>query len=194
MDWSGPTWIVDPLDGTSNFARGLSPYGTSVAFALDNRPLVGVIVPPGGVGVYWAVRDRGAFVRRRGRDVRLRTSDTDSIARAFLLTGYGYAREGYPAWLERFRRVLVAAQAVRMTGSAVNDFISVARGAADVYWEDEMQPWDWAAGGLLVEESGGRVTDRSGITPGRGPTSIVASNGLLHDNLIEFLNRRDNIT
>jgi myo-inositol-1(or 4)-monophosphatase len=182
---SGPVWTVDPLDGTSNFAHGQTPYGTSVGFSDGGRAMVGVIVSLGMVA--WAVRGQGAFLRRRGRTVRLKVSERPTLERALLLTGYGYDRSGYPAWLARFGRALGAAQAVRMTGSAVNDLISVASGAAEAYWEDELQPWDWAAGALLVEEAGGRVTQLDGRPLTAHRSTFLATNGLLHDELIAFL-------
>jgi myo-inositol-1(or 4)-monophosphatase len=184
---SQPVWTVDPLDGTSNFSHGQPPYGVSVGCAGDGRPLVGVIAAPTLPALAWAVRGRGAFIRQRGRVRRLRVSDRPTLDRALVLTGYGYERSGYGAWLTRFERVLVAAQAVRMSGSAVNDLISVASGAADVYWEDELQPWDWAAGALLVEEAGGRVTQSDGRRLTDHRSTFLATNGSLHDELLRFL-------
>ncbi|HEV8634455.1 MAG TPA: inositol monophosphatase family protein, partial [Chloroflexota bacterium] len=186
-----PVWTVDPLDGTANFSHGQAPYGVSVGHAADGRSLVGVIAAPTLPALAWAVRGRGAFLRQRGRVRRLRVSDRATLDRALVLTGYGYERAGYPAWLARFRRVLVAAQAVRMSGSAVNDLISVASGAADVYWEDELQPWDWAAGALLVEEAGGRVSRLDGRPLTAGRSTFLATNGLLHAELLRFLGPRE---
>ncbi|HEY3083298.1 MAG TPA: inositol monophosphatase family protein [Chloroflexota bacterium] len=180
-------WTVDPLDGTSNFSHGQAPYGVSVGCAAVGGPLVGVIAAPTLPALAWAVRGRGAFLRQRGRVRRLGVSDRATLDRALVLTGYGYERSGYPAWLARFQRVLVAAQAVRMTGSAVNDLISVAGGAADVYWEDELQPWDWAAGALLVEEAGGRVSQLDGRPLSSRRSTFLATNGLLHAELLRFL-------
>ena len=182
---TGPVWTVDPLDGTSNFSHGHTPYGTSVGFAEGGRAMVGVIVSLGEVA--WAVRGQGAFLKRRGRTRRLHVSERPTLDRALVLTGYGYDRSGYPAWLARFGRALGAAQAVRMSGSAVNDLISVASGAAEVYWEDELQPWDWAAGALLVEEAGGRVTQIDGRPLGTTRSTFLATNGLVHDELMRFL-------
>jgi myo-inositol-1(or 4)-monophosphatase len=187
---TGPTWTVDPLDGTSNFSHGQAPYGVSVGHADGGRPLVGVIAAPTLPALAWAVRGQGAFLRQRGRVRRLRVSDRPTLDRALVLTGYGYERAGYGAWLARFQRVLVAAQAVRMTGSAVNDLISVASGAADVYWEDELQPWDWAAGALLVEEAGGRVSQLDGRPLVSHRSTFLATNGLLHAELLRFLGRQ----
>jgi myo-inositol-1(or 4)-monophosphatase len=180
-------WTVDPLDGTSNFAHGQTPYGVSVGYARDGRPTVGVVVAPARGALAWAVRGKGAFLRRAGRVERLRVSSIATLDRALVLTGYGYQRDGYDSWLGRFGRLLRTAQAVRMTGSAVNDLLSLASGACDVYWEDELQPWDWAAGALLVEEAGGRVTTRDGGPLPAGATPFVASNGTLHDEMLRFL-------
>jgi myo-inositol-1(or 4)-monophosphatase len=162
----------------------------SVGHADGGRPLVGVIAAPTLPALAWAVRGQGAFLRQRGRVRRLRVSDRPTLDRALVLTGYGYERAGYGAWLARFQRVLVAAQAVRMTGSAVNDLISVASGAADVYWEDELQPWDWAAGALLVEEAGGRVSQLDGRPLVSHRSTFLATNGLLHAELLRFLGRQ----
>jgi myo-inositol-1(or 4)-monophosphatase len=185
----GPSWTVDPLDGTSNFAHAYPAFGVSVGHARDGQPLVGVIASPYRGALAWAVRGRGAFIRRAGRVRSLRVSTTASFDRAFVLTGYGYDRDGYEAWLARFGRVLRAVQALRMSGSAVNDLIAVASGSCDVYWEDELQPWDYAAGALLVEEAGGHVTDRAGGPLTGATTHFVASNGVLHDAFVEFLAR-----
>ncbi len=184
---AGGRWTVDPLDGTSNFAHGHPPYGVSIGHARDGVPLVGVIAAPTRGSLAWAVRGRGAFLRERGRVRRLSVSKVDRLDRALILTGYGYDRAGYPGWLDRFGRVVRAAQGVRMSGSAVNDLISVASGTAEAYWEDELQPWDWAAGALLVEEAGGRATTRDGHPLGDRPTPFLASNGALHEELVRFL-------
>lgn len=183
----GPVWTIDPLDGTSNFAHGHAPFGISVGYARDGQRLVGVIGAPAIGTLAWAVRGRGAFLRRFGRTRRLETSRHDRLDRAMVLTGYGYSRDGYPAWLRRFGRMLEAAQGVRMTGSAVNDLIAVAGGTAEAYWEDELQPWDWAAGALLVEEAGGRVTQMDGRALPARQATFLATNGPLHDDLVRFL-------
>jgi myo-inositol-1(or 4)-monophosphatase len=183
----GPTWTVDPLDGTSNFAHGHVPYGVSVGHARDGRALVGAIALPASGALAWAVRGRGAFLRRAGRVTRLRVSERATLAEALVLTGYGYARDGYPAWLRRFGRAVSAAQSVRMTGAAVADQVSLAAGRVDVVWEDEYQPWDYAAGALLVEEAGGRGSTIEGAPlPGR-PTSFLGTNGRLHEEMVRFL-------
>lgn len=183
----GRSWTVDPLDGTSNFAHGYPAYGVSIGHARDGLPLVGVIAAPYRNALAWAVRGRGAFLRQGGRVLPLKVSAVETLDRAFVLSGYGYDRSGYDAWLARFGRVLRAAQSLRMTGSAVNDLIAVASGASDAYWEDELQPWDYAAGALLVEEAGGRATTRDGAPLDGRPTHFLATNGRLHAELVEFL-------
>lgn len=183
----GPTWTVDPLDGTSNFAHAHVPYGVSIGFAIDGRALVGAVAAPWANTVAWATRGQGAYLRRGGRVRSLRVTETRTLDRALVLTGYGYARAGYRPWVARFERALQRAQAVRMTGSAVNDLISLASGVADVVWEDEYQPWDWAAGALLVEEAGGRVSTTAGGPLPPHATPFLATNGYLHVEMLRFL-------
>jgi myo-inositol-1(or 4)-monophosphatase len=145
-----------------------------------------VALPASGV-LAWAVRGRGAFLRKAGRVRKLAVSDKRELGQALVLTGYGYARAGYPAWLRRFERAVSAAQSVRMTGAAVADLVSLASGVADVVWEDEYQPWDWAGGALLVEEAGGRISTIEGSSLPFGPTSFLGTNGYLHDEMVRFL-------
>jgi myo-inositol-1(or 4)-monophosphatase len=114
-------------------------------------------------------------------------SERSALAEALVLTGYGYARAGYPAWLRRFERAVAGAQAVRMTGAAVADLVALASGVADVVWEDEYQPWDYAAGALLVEEAGGRVSTIEGRPLPGTPTSFLGTNGRLHQEMVAFL-------
>jgi myo-inositol-1(or 4)-monophosphatase len=163
------------------------PFGVSVGHGRDGRPLVGAIALPASRALAWAVRGRGAFLRRAGRIRPLRVSTKASLDQALVLTGYGYARAGYPTWLRRFERALSAAQAVRMTGAAVADLVALADGVADVVWEDEYQPWDYAAGALLVEEAGGRVTTVEGAELAGTPSSFLGTNGRLHEAMLRFL-------
>src|SRR5205085_2980391 len=127
------------------------------------------------------------FVRKTGRVRKLVVSEKRELRQALVLTGYGYARAGYPAWLRRFERAVSAAQAVRMTGAAVADLVALASGVADVVWEDEYQPWDWAGGALLVEEAGGRISTIEGAPLPSGPTSFLGTNGHLHEEMVRFL-------
>lgn len=184
----GPTWTVDPLDGTSNFAHGQVPYGVSIGHAVDGRGMVGAIALPSSGTLAWAVRGRGAFARRFGRTRKLAVTETEQLDRAMVLTGYGYARAGYPAWLARFGRAIGTFQAVRMSGSAVADLVALASGAVDAVWEDEYYPWDFAAGALLVEEAGGQVSTLDGAALKHRQTSFLGSNGRLHHGLVRFLN------
>ncbi len=188
-DWpgAGSAWVVDPIDGTSNFARSRPPFGSSIAFGPAGQADVGVIVAPWCRGIAWAVRERGAFLRIGGRTERLAVSDIGLPGEATALTGYGYARESHPGWLARVAGSMPVLRALRVYGSAVHDLVAVARGLADIYWEDELQPWDWAAGALLVEEAGGRVTDLRGDRLSGRPGGFLATNGRLHDAAVELL-------
>ena len=182
-----PTWIVDPLDGTSNFAHGYAPFAVSIGHMRDGKRAAGVVFHAQSRTIAWAVRGRGAFARRGGRISRLQVTNTPKLEQSLVLTGYGYRREGYADWLHRFGRLMVMVQAVRTSGSAVNDLLALASGACDVYWEDELQPWDWAAGALIVEEAGGRVSAADGGDLPLKASPFVSSNGVLHDAFLRFL-------
>ena len=186
-DHSPPTWIVDPLDGTSNFSHGYAPFAVSIGHMREGKRSVGVVVHPQSRTIAWAVRGRGAFARRNGRVTRLHVTNTPTLERSLVLTGYGYRRDGYAEWLRRFGRLMVMVQAVRTSGSAVNDLLALASGACDIYWEDELQPWDWAAGALIVEEAGGHVSSSDGGELPLTSSPFVRSNGILHDAFLRVL-------
>ena len=177
-------WIVDPLDGTTNFVHGFPHYAVSVALEVDGELEAGCIVDPRSGSVALAGRGAGATVD----GVALRVSETGSLDEALFLTGFAYDRRERPDfYLERVRRALVAGQGLRRCGAATHDFWHIASGRADVYWEFALGPWDVAAGVLLVREAGGVVTDLSGIDVNIGNPEILATNGRLHEAALELL-------
>ena len=184
---SPPAWIVDPLDGTSNFAHGYWPFAVSIGHMRDGQRAAGVIVHAQSRTVAWAVRGRGAFARRNGRVRRLHVTETPRLEQSLLLTGYGYRKEGYAEWLRHFGRLMLAVQAIRTSGSTVSDLLALASGAGDICWQDELQPWDWAAGSIIVEEAGGRVSTVEGNELPPHASNFVSSNGKLHDAFLRFL-------
>lgn len=177
-------WIVDPIDGTTNFAHGLALFCVSIALEIDGRVEVGVIYEPVGEELFTAERGEGA----RLNGARLRVTRQPSMIDSLLVTGFPYtADDARREQLAVFGAFLARAQAVRRLGSAALDLSYVAAGRFDGFWEQSLNPWDVAAGALLVEEAGGQVTDFSG-----GPFSvfgrqIVASNGALHQRVLEVL-------
>ena len=177
-------WIVDPIDGTTNFAHGLALFCTSVALEVDGTIMAGAIYDPMADELFTAERGHGA--RLNGRRIAVTTEDT--LINALLVTGFPYtADEQRAEQLAIFAAFLAQSRAVRRLGSAALDLCCVAAGRFDAFWEQNLHAWDVAAGGLLVEEAGGRVTDYRGgpYTPfGR---EIVASNGAIHAHLLDVM-------
>jgi myo-inositol-1(or 4)-monophosphatase len=181
-------WIIDPLDGTTNFAHGLALFCVSIALEVEGVLEIGVVYDPVGEELFVAERGRGARVNGRP----LRVSRTAVLGDALLCTGFPYTiREGQAHQVNIFSRFLGGARAVRRLGSAALDLCYVAAGRFDGFWEEQLHPWDIAAGALIVAEAGGRVTryDDGPIDLFRG--QIVASNGPLHGHMLTVIDRPD---
>lgn len=181
-----PVWAVDPLDGTVNYAHGVPIFAVSMALLVGGRPMLGVIVDPMRGETFTVERGQGAFANGR----RLRVSQTDNLGEALLATGFPYSRAIDPDNnLDAFNYLVLRTRGVRRAGSACLDMAWLAAGRFDAYWELGLQPYDWAAGWLLVEEAGGRVTDFGGRPWGihDGPSRMAVSNGRLHDALVDAL-------
>jgi myo-inositol-1(or 4)-monophosphatase len=180
-------WVVDPLDGTTNYAHGYPRFCVSIGIEREGEPLVGVVYDPLMDELFEAVRGEGA--RCNGR--RLRVSAEPALERALVATGFAYDRRKSEADnLDHFAAFLKGARAVRRDGSAALDLCYVAAGRLDGYWEMKLQPWDVAAGGLLVEEAGGRVSDLSDGAGWREGGEVVASNGRIHQAMRALLGGR----
>ena len=170
-------WIIDPLDGTTNFAHGLALFCVSIALEVDGQIVLGVVYDPIGEELFTA--ERGAGARLNG--LPLRTSSTAELGDALLCTGFPYGiREERGKQVEVFAGFLHQAQAVRRLGSAALDLCYVAAGRFDGFWEEHLHAWDMAAGCLIVEEAGGRASryDDSPVDLFGG--QLVASNGRIH--------------
>lgn len=182
---SGLVWIVDPLDGTTNFLHGYPQYAVSIAAAVDGALEAGVILDVPRECVYGAVRGKGAWLG----DTRLQVSDITNPAHALLGTGYPFKQlEELDRYLEQFRRILPLTSGVRRAGSAALDLADVAAGRLDGFWELSLAPWDVAAGVLLVREAGGVVTDLDGRDAGLGHGPIVAGNPTMQRWLLKTVN------
>jgi myo-inositol-1(or 4)-monophosphatase len=186
---SGRRWLVDPLDGTTNFAHGLPFFCVSIALEDAHGPLVGVIEAPALGWHFYAARGGGAFLVERGMaERRLAVSTTDALAASLLATGFPYdtassARNNLVEWA----RIYPKTQGLRRVGAAALDCCFVAAGWMDGYWELKIKPWDVAAGALIVVEAGGRVTDYRGGVFHSDAGEILATNGRLHDALAAAL-------
>lgn len=181
---NGLVWIVDPLDGTTNFLHGYPQYAVSIAAAVDGVLEAGVILDVPRECVYGAVRGKGAWLG----DTRLRVSEITKPAHALLGTGYPFKQlEELDRYLEQFRRILPLTSGVRRAGSAALDLADVAAGRLDGFWELSLAPWDVAAGVLLVREAGGVVTDLEGREAGMAHGPIVAGNPTMQRWLLEMV-------
>lgn len=177
-------WIVDPLDGTTNFVHGFPWYCVSVALQVDGVLEVGVIHEPIRGRTYTAVRGQGAFCGSE----RLRVSAVRTLDEALLATGFPYdRRDNAASYLPRIQAAMEAGQGLRRAGSAALDLTMVATGALDGFWEQHLKPWDVAAGALLVAEAGGIVEDLEGGPLRLGRPWPLASNGWLQDELRALL-------
>lgn len=174
-------WIVDPLDGTVNYAHGFPMFAVSLAVQQGQDLILGVTYDPLRDELFCAERGRGATLN--GRPIRV--SSTSRLRDALVATGFAYRRATLPDNnVAEFTRVVLRVQGLRRAGSACLDMAYLAAGRLDGYWEMNLAPWDWAAGSLLVREAGGVVTNLDGGPWDLSQRRIAASNGLIHDELL----------
>jgi myo-inositol-1(or 4)-monophosphatase len=178
-------WIIDPLDGTTNFAHGLAFFCVSIGLEVDGRIELGVVYDPVAQELFTAERDGGA--RLNGEPIAV--SPCTDIIDGLLCTGFPYSiRERRRRQVEVFAAFLGRARAVRRLGSAALDLCYVAAGRLDGFWEEQLHAWDMAAGALIVREAGGRVTSYDdGPLDLFGGGQIVASNGALHGAMLDVI-------
>lgn len=177
-------WIIDPLDGTTNYAHGFPVFCVSIALEVDGLVNLGVVYHPMLEELFVAERGGGAFLN--GHPVHV--SPIDDLSKSLLATGFPYdIRESAQNNILYFNTMALRTQAIRRAGSAALDLAYVAAGRLDGFWELKLMPWDTAAGLLLVEEAGGIVSDLFGNLYHLNTPSIVASNGLIHEQMIEVL-------
>ena len=169
----GPLWIVDPLDGTSNFLHSHPQYCASVAVAVEGRVVAGVVASGSTGERWWAAEGLGAF--KGGR--RTQVSSVSTLSHAMVGTGFPFkALELLPDYLGEFDRVLRTASGVRRGGSAALDLAYLAQGSLDAFWEKTLMPWDFSAGIALVQEAGGVLTRPDGSRLDFTPGPVVGAN------------------
>jgi myo-inositol-1(or 4)-monophosphatase len=177
-------WVFDPLDGTTNYAHGLPIYCSSLALEIDGRAEVAAIYDPTRKELFTAERGEGAYLNGR----LLRVSETQVLLDSLLVTGFPYSvHEESRDLVELFGFFLGRARAVRRLGSAAIDLCYVAAGRFEAFWEQHLQPWDVAAGALIVEEAGGRVTGMNGAPFDAAAAHLIASNGHLHGQIVAVI-------
>jgi myo-inositol-1(or 4)-monophosphatase len=174
-------WYVDPLDGTVNFAHGYPFFSASVALAIDGEAVAGAVYDPIKEELFTAERGGGAHVNGRP----LRVSHASTLVESLLVTGFPYdIHDDVDGKLRVFRRFMAVAQAIRRDGSAALDLCYLAAGRIDGFFEERLNAWDMAAGNLLVEEAGGRVSRYDGAPLLLRNDEILASNGTLHEAML----------
>jgi myo-inositol-1(or 4)-monophosphatase len=176
-------WIIDPLDGTTNYTHRYPHFAVSLAVERDGELLVGVVYDPVRDELFQAQVGGGAFVNGHP----LRVSSVSQLLRSLTSTGFPYDRQRFGPSLRKWEHFIRHCQAVRRDGSAALDLCYVAAGRFDGFWEDHLHPWDAAAGVLLVREAGGVVTDSRGEEVDLFTGDIVATNGLLHASMLAGL-------
>jgi myo-inositol-1(or 4)-monophosphatase len=176
-------WIVDPLDGTTNYAHGYPVFCVSIGLEHEGRVVAGVVHDPTRDETFAAARGEGATLN--GRPIRV--SEVDDLNRALVCTGFPYDVRGRDDFARHFTNFILRAQSIRRDGSAALDLAYVACGRFDAFYEDGLRPWDVAAGTLLVEEAGGRVTHYDGSPFDTYTPPLATSNGLIHDALLGVL-------
>jgi myo-inositol-1(or 4)-monophosphatase len=185
----GLVWIVDPLDGTTNFLHGVPAYAVSIAAAVDGVLEVGVVLELPSLRTFRASRGGGAWLGEQ----RLRVSAITSPADALIGTGFPFTDfTTLDQYMAQLRRVMQATSGVRRPGAAALDLASVAAGSFDGFWEQRLSAWDIAAGIVLVREAGGLVTDFAGRDLGVEHSSVVAGNPAIHQWLLEVLGSSHN--
>jgi len=183
-------WIIDPLDGTTNYAHGFPFFCVSLALERLNTMIIGIVYDPILDEMYVAEKGKGAYLNER----EIHVSNTHSIIKSLLATGFPYdIQVNTDNNLNYFNEMILRAQAIRRAGSASLDLAYVAAGRFDGFWELKLNPWDIAAGWLLVEEAGGLVTDIGGNNYYLESSSILASNGGIHKEMIDVLKRAESI-
>ncbi|QTA80354.1 Inositol-1-monophosphatase [Desulfonema limicola] len=181
-------WIIDPLDGTTNFAHQVPFFSVSIAFAIKGNIAAGIVFNPVTRELFTAVQGQGAELNGRA----IKVSASQNLSESLLVTGFPYNfKEIFDLVISRFSRCLKASQGVRRLGSASLDLCYVACGRFDGFWEQNLKPWDTGAGFLIAKEAGAVITDFSGNPFSINMNEILASNGNIHKEMISLLQIED---
>ena len=179
-------WIIDPLDGTTNFLHGIPLFAISVALEREGELVAGVIYNPVTAEIFTAEKGKGAFLNDR----RIRVASRNNFSDYVLSTGIPHlGRPGHDRFLNECRSIMAKVSGVRRTGSAAMDLAWVSSGRVDGYWEYDIKPWDMAAGILLVREAGGFVTDSNGKQEIFETGSIIAGNESVHRDVLKMIKK-----
>jgi myo-inositol-1(or 4)-monophosphatase len=179
-------WIIDPLDGTTNYAHGYPIFCVSIALEKEGVVVLGVIYDPLRDDMFVAERGKGAYLNGK----KMNVSKTVNLSRSLLATGFPYdIRESKVNNLNHFNLMAMEAQAIRRAGAAALDIAYLACGRFDGFWELKLMPWDMAASCLMVEEAGGIISNMNGCKWDISSPDVLISNGLIHEQMISVFNR-----
>lgn len=182
----GPVWVIDPLDGTTNFVHGLPIYSISVGLMAKDRPVCGVVYHVPMNECFYAWQGGGAFLNGKA----IRVSSRDGLEDSLLVTGFPYRHEGkLERYLEIFREITERSHGLRRLGSAAIDLCYVAAGRMEGFYEYGLNAWDVAAGAIILLEAGGKATDFNGGGNYIYGQELIATNGLIHNELEEIIFR-----
>ncbi len=174
---------LDPLDGTLNYFHGLGLFAVSIGYWAGKKPVAGVVYNPVEEELYWGLSGKGAF--RNGEPIRV--SPNRSLTQSFLATGWPYDKGQISKALRSLERVLPPVQEVRVLGSSALAMCYVAAGILEAYWEWGLYPWDVAAGVVVAQEAGARITSPEGEPFNLESGAVLASNGYVHEEVLKFL-------
>jgi myo-inositol-1(or 4)-monophosphatase len=180
---SGYRWIIDPLDGTTNFAHAFPFFCVSIALEHDGEIIMGVVYDPMRDELFYAESGKGAYLNNR----RIRVSSAKKLSDSFLATGFAYVNKKKDENINNFKRLLMKTLAIRRAGSAALDLCYVACGRFDGFWEMYLKPWDSAAGMIIVKEAGGIVTRFDGTPYSPYDEKLLATNGKIQRQIINNL-------
>ncbi len=176
-------WIIDPLDGTTNFVHGYPSFGISIGVMHNDEYICGIVKELPANQIYSAIKGKGAFCD--GKPIHV--SAIDSLEQSLLVTGFGYEHgEKWSANMELFKQFTDITHGVRRLGAAAIDLCHVASGKVDGFWEFDLQPWDTAAGVLIVKEAGGIVTKMDGTDYSLNRPQLLATNGKVHNKMLRI--------
>lgn len=181
-------WIIDPLDGTTNYAHHFPQVGVSVGLEKDGQIILGGVLDPFRDELFWAERGKGAYLNTGRRQKRIAVSRTLRLTKSLLLTGFPYdRRERIDLYLSYVKAFMASIQGIRRAGAAALDLCWVACGRVDGYWEWRLKPWDCAAGKIIVEEAGGALSDFSGNPFSVYGIQTLATNGRIHREMLKVM-------
>ena len=179
-------WVIDPLDGTTNFVHSLPIFAVSIGLEYKDETIVGVVYNPAADKCFWAEKNGGAFLN--GEAIHI--TSTNTLSNSLLVTGFPYINDDrWRKGFDLFKTLYGKTQGVRRLGAAALDFCFVAMGRFEGFWEFGLQPWDVCAGALIVKEAGGKVSDWGNSPMPFSGNRILATNGHIHKEMLEVLGK-----